>query len=314
MTAGTNAANQITRIFALSPRPSQTIARGIQASGGMGRMSRKAGLMKASKRRLRPMAIPKGTPVKTAKKNPSTTSRKLYKHSVMSVPPAYPRLMICKAATSTSVGLGKRWRSISWNRSVAAYQLRKSTQKVAPPIRALVLTLLPTFSLPLDRCLMHGWRLDATPGAFGNAIAAERKKSRRGEREPDASKRFLLNRPQGAGYSPRLSRIGVQRGHEQKRSNGSVYDCPRHEPELAERRNDRALAAPDGKPPLEVGANAVNSGGDSAHDHNYSGQREHPPSERPLQEPPRPIAHRLIAARARSEQHGCRNSGEGHVE
>ena len=48
MTAGTNAANQMISTFAASPRPSQTIASGIQASGGIGRISRKAGLMNAS--------------------------------------------------------------------------------------------------------------------------------------------------------------------------------------------------------------------------------------------------------------------------
>ena len=62
MTAGTNAANQMISTFAASPRPSQTIASGIHASGGMGRISRNAGLTNASNDRLQPIARPSGTP------------------------------------------------------------------------------------------------------------------------------------------------------------------------------------------------------------------------------------------------------------
>ena len=46
MTEGTNAANQITTIFAASPMPSHRIVSGIQASGGIGLMNRNTGLMK----------------------------------------------------------------------------------------------------------------------------------------------------------------------------------------------------------------------------------------------------------------------------
>jgi hypothetical protein len=74
MTDGTKAENQITMILAASPRPSQRIAKGIQASGGIGRMMRNIGLTKASTRRLQPIQSPKGTPVSTATANPITTS------------------------------------------------------------------------------------------------------------------------------------------------------------------------------------------------------------------------------------------------
>ena len=51
ITDGTKAATKMTRIFDASDRPSQTIASGIQASGGIGRSKRKIGLKKASIRR-----------------------------------------------------------------------------------------------------------------------------------------------------------------------------------------------------------------------------------------------------------------------
>ena len=41
------------------------MASGIQASGGIGRMSRKTGLIAASARRLQPIHRPSGTPVAT---------------------------------------------------------------------------------------------------------------------------------------------------------------------------------------------------------------------------------------------------------
>ena len=60
MTDGTKAATQITMILAASPSPSQTMASGIQASGGIGRISRKTGLMRASARRLPAHRQPEG--------------------------------------------------------------------------------------------------------------------------------------------------------------------------------------------------------------------------------------------------------------
>ncbi len=50
MRAGTKAANQITRIFAALPKPSQRITSGIQASGGIGRIIWKIGLTIAAMR------------------------------------------------------------------------------------------------------------------------------------------------------------------------------------------------------------------------------------------------------------------------
>ncbi len=74
ITAGTNAANQMISTFAASPRPSHTIASGIHASGGIGRISRNAGLTNASNERLAPIARPSGTPTSVAAANPSSTS------------------------------------------------------------------------------------------------------------------------------------------------------------------------------------------------------------------------------------------------
>ena len=58
ITEGTKAANKITMILAASPRPSHRMASGIQASGGIGRISRKTGLISASARRLQPISRP----------------------------------------------------------------------------------------------------------------------------------------------------------------------------------------------------------------------------------------------------------------
>ena len=49
-----------TMTFAASPMPSQRIASGIQASGGIGLMSRNTGLMSASARQLHPISSPSG--------------------------------------------------------------------------------------------------------------------------------------------------------------------------------------------------------------------------------------------------------------
>ena len=88
MTDGTKAANQITMIFAASPSPSHRMASGIQASGGIGRMIRKTGLISASALRLKPISRPSGTPVATATRKPIATSRSECSACVTSVPSA----------------------------------------------------------------------------------------------------------------------------------------------------------------------------------------------------------------------------------
>jgi hypothetical protein len=77
MTDGTKAETKMTISLAASPRPSQTMASGIQASGGMGRSSRKIGLTKASVARLAPMASPSTTPAVDATTKPDVTSSTL---------------------------------------------------------------------------------------------------------------------------------------------------------------------------------------------------------------------------------------------
>ena len=77
MTDGTKAATKMTITLAASPSPSQTMASGIQASGGMGRRNRKAGLTSASTLRLLPMAMPSSTPRVPATAKPMTTSSTL---------------------------------------------------------------------------------------------------------------------------------------------------------------------------------------------------------------------------------------------
>ena len=75
ITDGTKAAKKITMILAASPSPSQTMASGIQASGGIGRISRNTGLISASALRLQPMGRPSGMPTEIATRKPSATSR-----------------------------------------------------------------------------------------------------------------------------------------------------------------------------------------------------------------------------------------------
>ncbi len=77
MTEGTKAAKKMTIILAASPRPSQTMASGIQASGGIGRRIRKIGLTKASTVRLAPIARPSATPTDEATAKPIVTSSTL---------------------------------------------------------------------------------------------------------------------------------------------------------------------------------------------------------------------------------------------
>ena len=67
----------MTIILAALPRPSQTMASGIQASGGMGRSSRKTGFTSASTVRLAPMARPRVTPTPDATTKPMLTSNTL---------------------------------------------------------------------------------------------------------------------------------------------------------------------------------------------------------------------------------------------
>ncbi len=74
MTDGTKAATKITITLAASPSPSQTIASGIQASGGIGRRNRNAGLSSASTVRLAPIASPSATPSDDATTKPIVTS------------------------------------------------------------------------------------------------------------------------------------------------------------------------------------------------------------------------------------------------
>src|SRR6218665_851781 len=77
ITEGTKAATKITMTFAASPRPSHTMASGIQASGGIGRSNRNTGLTNASTVRLAPIASPSSTPgvAATTKPNPTNPHR-----------------------------------------------------------------------------------------------------------------------------------------------------------------------------------------------------------------------------------------------
>ena len=88
MTDGTKAAKKITMILAASDSPSQTMANGIQAKGGIGRMRRKTGLKKASTCLSSPIAKPSGTPIATATRKPPATSLRLCQTCSRSVPPA----------------------------------------------------------------------------------------------------------------------------------------------------------------------------------------------------------------------------------
>ena len=63
MTLGTNADSQMMNALAGSPIPSQRIASGIQAIGGIGRIISKIGLTISSTLRNQPMASPSGTPM-----------------------------------------------------------------------------------------------------------------------------------------------------------------------------------------------------------------------------------------------------------
>src|SRR6218665_6250 len=75
ITEGTKAATKITMTFAASPRPSHTMASGIQASGGIGRSNRNTGLTNASTVRLAPIASPRSTPGVAATTKPTPTTR-----------------------------------------------------------------------------------------------------------------------------------------------------------------------------------------------------------------------------------------------
>ena len=61
---------QLMKDFAGRPMPSQTMVRGIQETGGMGRMISKMGRMKASKPRYQPMNQPRGMPMTIARPKP----------------------------------------------------------------------------------------------------------------------------------------------------------------------------------------------------------------------------------------------------
>src|SRR5689334_5641905 len=126
MTAGTKAANQMISTFAASPKPSQTIASGIHASGGIGRISRNAGLAKASNERFQPIANPSGTPIAIAAMKPSSTSS-------YSFASAYPVSEIWRSASHDSAGDGNRPGPIACVSDVRTYHATNSTTNVATP-------------------------------------------------------------------------------------------------------------------------------------------------------------------------------------
>src|SRR5215212_12116326 len=132
--AGTNAANQITRTFAASPSPSHRIVSGIQASGGIGRITRKTGLMRASARRLQPIRSPSGTPVMAATANPSATSFRLCTTWSCRTPLAYPVTATWRSDTHTSSGDGKRPGEMRASGTVARYHAAASVASVAKPM------------------------------------------------------------------------------------------------------------------------------------------------------------------------------------
>src|SRR5829696_2389950 len=143
--AGTNAANQITRTFAASPSPSHRIVSGIQASGGIGRISRKTGLMRASARRLQPIRSPSGTPVRAATANPSATSFRLCTTWSCRTPLAYPVTATWRNDTHMSRGDGKRPGEMRASGTVARYQTAASVASVAKPMieRRPILLIAP---------------------------------------------------------------------------------------------------------------------------------------------------------------------------
>ena len=67
----------MTIIFAASPRPNQTIAKGIQANGGTGRKVKKIGLTKASIRLFAPINIPNKMPSDDETRKPKVTKSTL---------------------------------------------------------------------------------------------------------------------------------------------------------------------------------------------------------------------------------------------
>jgi hypothetical protein len=73
ITAGTKAATKITMTLAELPNPSQTIANGIHARGGMGLKVKKIGLIKASIFLLAPIKIPNKIPKEEDTRNPAVT-------------------------------------------------------------------------------------------------------------------------------------------------------------------------------------------------------------------------------------------------
>src|SRR5690242_2316423 len=133
MTAGTKAANQMINTFAASPKPSQTIASGIHARGGIGRISRNAGLAKASNERFQPIANPSGTPIAIAAMKPSSTSLTLCSTCSYSFASAYPVSEIWRSASHDSAGDGNRPGPIACVSDVRTYHATNSTTNVATP-------------------------------------------------------------------------------------------------------------------------------------------------------------------------------------
>src|SRR3954454_8421258 len=135
MTDGTKAAKKITMIFAPSPSPSQRIASGIQASGGIGRMREKTGVMKASKRPLAPMRIPSGAPSATATRKPMRTKRRLRSACCHRLASAYPAPPIWRAASQTCGGEGNRPAVMKEENEVENVQNPTSMSAVQVPTR-----------------------------------------------------------------------------------------------------------------------------------------------------------------------------------
>lgn len=73
ITDGTKAATKMTITFAELPSPNHTIARGIQARGGIGRKVKKIGFTIASILRLAPIKIPNKTPAAADTRNAVVT-------------------------------------------------------------------------------------------------------------------------------------------------------------------------------------------------------------------------------------------------
>src|SRR6218665_2541331 len=69
ITAGTKAATKITMTFAASPRPSHTMASGIQASGGIGGRNKKTGVAKAPPPPPGPLTRPHRQPQQHARRS-----------------------------------------------------------------------------------------------------------------------------------------------------------------------------------------------------------------------------------------------------